>query len=331
MKADAQPPSAAPVRVLVTGADGFIGSSLCPALEKQGMQVRRAVRRITDAHPPLYEWVATGGIDADTDWRGLLDGVEVVIHLANRAHVMSETAADPLTEFRRVNTLGTLRLAEQARAQGVRRFVFISSIGVHGEITPPGAFFTEDSPCLPANDYTRSKWEVELGLQEIAARAGWNVVIVRPPLVYGPGVPGNFLRLLHLVARRLPLPLGAVNNHRSFVGISNLVDFLSICAVHPKATNQTFLISDNEDVSTPQLIRSLGRHLDIPTQLFPFPVFAIVWAGKLLGKRRGVNSLIGSLRVSTNKAQKLLDWAPRISVEQGFAETARWYQQRVQQ
>ncbi|MCD4672295.1 MAG: NAD-dependent epimerase/dehydratase family protein [Anaerolineaceae bacterium] len=318
-------PDATPARVLVTGADGFIGSFLCPALEKQGMRVRRAVWRITDAQPAAHEWIVAGDIGPNTDWRGLLGGVDVVVHLANRAHVMSEPVSDPLAEFRRVNTQGTLNLATQAQAQGIRRFVFVSSVGVHGETTRPGTFYTEESPFLPTNDYTRSKWEAELGLQEMVARSGWDVVVVRPPLVYGPGVPGNFLRLMHLVNRRLPLPLAAVKNHRSFVGISNLVGFLSACAVHPSATNQTFLISDNEDVSTPFLIRLLGHYLDVRTYLFPFPVFSMTWAGKLLGKSRAVASLIGSLQVNCKKAQQVLGWHPVMSVEDQLTQTAAWY------
>lgn len=312
-------------RILVTGADGFVGSALCPSLEAEGLDVRRAVWKVTGSHNPAYKWVATGDIGPGTDWHALLDGVQVVIHLANRAHVMSETAAHPLREFRRVNTQGTLRLAEQAQAQGIRRFVFVSSIGVHGEVTPRGQRWTEGSPAKPANDYTLSKWEAEVSLQELAARTGWDVVVVRPPLVYGPSVPGNFLRLLHLAVRRLPLPLASVHNRRSFVAISNLVDFLKDCATHPAAANQTFLISDGEDISTAQLVQKLGYYLGIPQRLFPFPIFAMEWVGKLTGKSRTINSLFGNLCVDISKAQQLLDWHPVINMDEQLAQTAAWY------
>jgi nucleoside-diphosphate-sugar epimerase len=313
------------VRTLVTGADGFVGSALCPLFEAQGLDVRRAVWKVTNSHDPAHEWVATGDIGPDTDWHALLNGVQVVIHLANRAHIMSETASDPLREFRRVNTQGTQRLAEQAQAQGIRRFVFVSSIGIHGEVTPRGQSWTEDSPANPANDYTVSKWEAEVGLQELADRTGWDVVIVRPPLVYGPGVPGNFLRLLHLAARRLPLPFASVRNRRSFVALSNLVDFLQVCATHPAAANQTFLISDGEDVSTAQLVQKLGHCLDIPQRLFPFPLFAIEWGGRLARKSRTVHSLFGNLCVDSSKARQMLDWHPVINVDEQLAQTAAWY------
>lgn len=313
--------------VLVTGADGFIGSALCPVLEAHGLRVRRAVWKLTASQNAQHDWAATGDIGPDTDWRSMLDGVDVVIHLANRAHIMSETTDNPLGEFRRVNTQGTLKLAEQAQAHSVRRFIFVSSIGVHGETTLSDTVLTENSLARPANDYSQSKWEAELGLQQLADETAWDVVIVRPPLVYGPGVPGNFLRLLHLVARKLPLPLGAVNNRRSFVGLSNLIDFLDVCAVHPAAANQTFLISDNEDVSTPQLIRLLGQHLDISARLFPLPTSLIHWAGRLTGKRRAVNSLIGSLQVDSSKARQMLDWQPVKSMNDQLAQTAAWYKE----
>lgn len=313
--------------ILVTGADGFVGSHLCSALETQGIHVRRSVWNITDRHSSANNWIATGDIGQDTDWRDSLEGIEVVIHLANRAHVMAEMAANPLAEFRRVNTLGTLRLAEQAQKYGVRRFVFVSSIGVHGETTLRGQKWVEDSPAQPANDYTQSKWEAEIGLRELADRTNWDIVVIRPPLVYGPGVPGNFLKLLHLVARRLPLPLKTINNRRSFVAVSNLVDFLRVCATHPAATNQTFLISDNKEISTAQLVRKLGHYIGVPQRLFPFPKFAIEWAGKLTGKSRTANSLLGDLCVDSSKAQKILDWRPVMSMDEQLFHTAQWYKQ----
>lgn len=314
-------------RILVTGADGFIGSALCPALEAQGLHVRRAVWKLTTSHNAQHDWAATGDIGPDTNWHSLLDGIDVIVHLANRAHIMSETSNNPLGEFRRVNTYGTLNLAEQAQARGVRRFVFVSSIGVHGETTPSDTVLTENSPTRPANDYSQSKWEAELELQKLADEAGWDVVIVRPPLVYGPGVPGNFLRLLHLVTRKLPLPLSVVSNRRSFVGLSNLVNFLVVCTVHPAAANQTFLVSDNENVSTPQLIQMLGQHLGTPARLFPLPTSLIQWAGRITGKSRAVNSLIGSLRVDSSKARQMLDWHPVKSMNDQLAQTAAWYKE----
>jgi nucleoside-diphosphate-sugar epimerase len=312
--------------VLVTGASGFVGSALSSSLLAQDHVVRAAVRFA--ASMPSAEGldvVAVGEVDAQTDWSAALAGVDCVIHCAARAHVMHETEADALAAYRAVNVAGTQRLAEQVAALGIRRLVFLSSIGVLGIHTNGRApFFVSDTPA-PVEDYAISKWEAEQALWAVSARTGLEVVVVRPPLVYGPGAKGNLLRLASLVARGLPLPLGAVHNQRSLVGLSNLVDLLRRCAVDPAAAGQTLLVSDGQDLSTPQLIRLLAEGMNKPARLLPVPVFGLRAAGSLLGKRAEVDRLVGSLKVDSGHTQAQLGWTPPVSVEDGVREMAQWY------
>lgn len=269
--------------------------------------------------------VQVGEVDAQTDWSAALAGVDCVIHCAARAHVMRETEADALAAYRAVNVAGTKRLAEQAAALGVRRLVFLSSIGVLGNHTNfRGPFFASELP-KPVEDYAFSKWEAEQILWAVSAQTDMEVVVVRPPLVYGPEVKGNMLRLLHLVASGVPLPIGLLRNQRSLVGVSNLVDLLMRCADHSAAAGQTFLVSDGHDLSTPQLIRLIAEGMNRPLRVLPVPVAFLQLGGSLLGKRSAIDRLVGSLQVDSGHIQAQLAWAPPVSVRNGVREMVQWF------
>ena len=244
--------------------------------------------------------------------------VATVIHLAARVHVMHDTASDPLAAFREVNLDATLELASQAAAAGARRFVFVSSVKVNGEATAPGRAVTERDVPAPQDAYAISKWEAEQGLRQIAASTGMEVVIIRPPLVYGPGVKANFAALMRAVQRGMPLPLGAVQNLRSLVGLDNLVDFIITCARHPAAANQTFLVSDGADISTPDLVRAIARASGRPARLLSVPVGLLASLAALLGKRAAVDRLCSSLQLDISKARGLLQWAPPVTLDEGL-------------
>jgi UDP-glucose 4-epimerase len=304
--------------ILVTGATGFVGSSLAARLVGEGFKTRACVRRDGVSPPDGVDTVNVGELTADVNWRHALAGVEGVIHLAARVHVMHDTEADPLTAFRAVNVEGTLNLARQAAAAGVKRFVFISSVKVNGEATLPGQPFTADDIPAPLDPYGASKMEAEQGLRQIAADTGMEVVIIRPPLVYGPGVKANFAALMRAVQRGWPLPLGAIHNQRSLVALDNLVDFIITCITHPKAANQTFFVSDGQDLSTTELIRGMAKAAGVSARLLPVPVWALQAGGTLLGKGDAVQRLCGNLQVDISKARTLLGWVPPVSVEEGL-------------
>jgi len=259
-----------------------------------------------------------GEIVGTTDFSEALAGITTVVHLAARAHIMRDTAADPLTAFRAVNVEGTLNLARQAVESGVKRFVFVSSIKVNGEATKLGMPFSADDMPAPLDPYGVSKMEAEQGLRQIAAETGMEVVIIRPPLVYGPGVKANFAALMRAVQRGWPLPLGAVHNQRSLVALDNLVDFIVTCLSHPQAANQTFLVSDGHDLSTTELVRGLARAAGVPARLLPVPVWALQAGASLLGKGDVVQRLCGNLQVDISKASNLLGWVPPVSVDEGL-------------
>jgi nucleoside-diphosphate-sugar epimerase len=304
--------------ILVTGATGFVGSALVARLARDGTETRACVRRNDASMPDGVHTVHVAGLTADTDWSSALAGVYVVVHAAARVHVMDDTAADPLTEFRRVNLEGTLNLARQAAAAVVRRFVFVSSIKVNGESTLPGQPFTADDKPAPLDVYGVSKMEAEQGLRELAAETGLEVVIIRPPLVYGPGVKANFASLMRAVQRGWPLPLGALHNQRSLVALDNLVDIIVTCLSHPQAANQTFLVSDGQDLSTTELVRGMAQAAGVPARLLPVPVWALQAGASLLGKGDAVQRLCGNLQVDMSKARSLLGWVPPVSVEEGL-------------
>ena len=311
------------MKCLVTGANGFVGRSLCAGLARQGHAVRAAVRS-ANAWIVGVEPVVVGSISAETDCFAALHGVDAVVHLAARVHVMHDTASDPLAEFRAANVDVTLNLARQAAAAGVKRFVFISSVKVNGESTQPGQAFTEADPPDPQDAYGQSKYEAEQGLCQISAQTGMEVVIIRPPLVYGLGVKANFSALMRAVQRGWPLPLGAItHNRRSLVALDNLVDFIVTCITHPAAANQTFLVSDGEDLSTTDLLRRMGRALGKPARLLPVPPALLKLGAALLGKPELAQRLCGSLQVDISKTRQLLGWVPPLSVDEGLRRAAK--------
>lgn len=308
------------MKYLVTGANGFVGSALCEALERQGYATHAVVRHHS-AQARVPGHFAVGNMDATTDWSRALVGVQVVVHLAARVHVMRDTSNDPLAEFRKVNVQGSLHLAQQAAAAGVRRFVYTSSVKVNGEFSLPGKPMTEgDAETLlpPTDAYGLSKYEAEQGLRTVAAQTGMELVIIRPPLVYGPGVKANFAALVSAVQSGIPLPIASVHNLRSLVALDNLVDFIITCAKHPQAANQTFLVSDGADISTPELARRIAMVAGVRARLFSVPERLLMLAASVLGKAAAMQRLCGNLQVDISKARELLQWVPPVSLDQGL-------------
>ena len=314
------------MNVLVTGASGFIGRVLCSTLLAKGHLIRAAIRS-EDSVPLAKELgvVAVGEVGAQTDWSAALVGVDCVIHCAARVHVMQETEADAMVAYRSVNVDGSSALAEQAVAAGVRRLVFLSSIGVNGVHTNGRRPFRFTDAPQPIDDYAISKWEAEEALKAVAANTSLELVVVRPPLVYGPGCKGNLLRLLRLVHSGIPLPLGAAQNQRSFIGLNNLVDLLICCIDHPAAAGWTFLASDGEDFAIPQLIRFMAEGMNRSSRLLRMPLPLLQAGGSLLGKRRDIDRLFYSLQVNSEDTRAQLNWNPPVPVEEGVREMARWY------
>ena len=306
--------------VAVTGATGFVGSHLCEEIDKEGYQLRRALRRHGEQNG-----VIVGDIGPDTDWADALAGVECVVHLAARVHVMQEQAADSLADFRKVNTDGTLNLARQSVAAGIKRFIYLSSIKVNGEQTQPGCpFSADDNPC-PLDAYGVSKHEAEEGLLLLASETGMEVVIIRPPLIYGPGVKANFYTMMRLLYGSLPLPFGAIYNQRSLASLDNLIDLVIICIEHPAAANQVFLVSDGEDLSTTELLQHVANALGKNALLLPINQKLLEYVLSLFGKKGLSQKLCGSLQVDISKAKKLLNWEPSVSVDEGLQKTAQHF------
>lgn len=316
--------------VLVTGANGFIGRAVCRRLIELGYIPRAGVRDIKPwpalqaAVPKLSELAILGDLNATPNLHAALAGVSAVVHLAARVHVMHDGAANPLEEYRRANVEGTRAVALAAVEHGVRRMVFVSTVKVNGESTC-GKGFSESDPPDPQGPYAVSKWEAEEMLQSIAAKTGLEVVIVRPPLVYGPGVKANFLRLMRLARLGLPLPLPNTNNRRSLVGVDNLADCLVRCATHSKAANHTFMVSDGQDVSTRELIVQLAHCLGRPARFMPIPEVALRLAVQMAGKRPVLDRLLGSLEIDSGAVRRTLEWKPPVTLSNGLEATARWY------
>jgi nucleoside-diphosphate-sugar epimerase len=312
-------------RVLITGATGFIGKSLCERALLEGWQVRGIIRCNENAAflPPGIDTMEIKSIDQYTDWTKALVGMDTIVHLAARVHVIHDTAANPLAAFREVNVIGTERFTRMAVAAGVKRLIYISSIKVNGEesINP----YTElDSP-NPQDAYAVSKWEAEQILRKIASETSLESVILRPPLVYGPGVKANFLQLIRIVNRGIPLPLSGINNSRSLIYLGNLIDAIISCINRPEAAGQTYLVSDGIDVSTPELIRRVAMALGKTARLLPCPTNMMRLAGKLIGKSAEMERLLGSLTIDPSKIRRDLGWRAPYTMDHGLRETAVWF------
>ena len=330
------------MKVLVTGATGFVGKALINNLWSENFGVKALVRQSSVVLPLAVEQLVMGNLknltlsDSSDFLREAFKGVEVVVHTAARVHLMKDNACNPLDEFRKINRDATLILARLAAESGVKRFIFLSSIKVNGEMTRPGLPFTPDDVHVPDDPYGLSKNEAEQGLLALAQETGMEVVIIRPPLVYGPGVKANFASMIKWIGRSIPLPFGAIHNQRSLVALDNLVSFISLCADReksPKAANQVFLISDGEDVSTTQLLRKVGQTLNhhsplgIKAWLVPIPVFIMTFVAKLLGKGAVANRLFGSLQIDSSKVRDLLGWKPVITMDEQLNKTVDAYLQ----
>jgi nucleoside-diphosphate-sugar epimerase len=313
------------MKILVTGANGFIGRALCERMKVEHYHVRGAIRDATQmtALPSGVESVQLGSICSKTNWSKSLNGIDKIVHLSARLHVLRENAADPIAAFRKINVGGTKCLAQQALKAGIRRFVYLSTVKVSGEgrSTP----YNEEDIQKPQGAYSISKWEAEKVLNKISDETGMETVILRSPLVYGPRVKANFLRLLKVVDRGVPLPLASVNNRRSLIYLENLVDAIITCIKHPRANGQTYLVSDGKDVSTPELIRLISKAMGRKSLLFPFPPNTLKTIGKFAGRSKEIDRLIGSLCVECNKIRTMLGWSPPYTPEEGIRKTVLWY------
>jgi len=313
-------------KVLITGSNGFVGKALTEELVTKGFNVNGAVRSLAPVNfPETISKFAINDINSKTDWQKALEDVDVVILLAARVHIMKDAARDVLAEFRRVNVEGALNLARQAERAGVRRFIFISSIKVNGEATLLGRPFTEADQPAPVDPYGISKREAEAALRQLARETAMEVVIIRPPLVYGPGVKANFQSMMRWLEKGAPLPLGAIHNRRSLVALENLVNLIITCIHHPAAANQTFLVGDGEDLSTTELLRRTAVALGKTPRLVPVPVRVLMCGACLLGKQAVAQRLCGSLQVDISKARVLLGWTPLVSVDEALHKTAQHY------
>jgi len=305
-------------RVLVTGATGFVGGAVVDRLVHDAVPVTAAVRREPVERRGVRE-VRVADLGPDTDWSRALEGCESVIHCAARVHVMRDTSADPLAAFRTANVDGSVALAKQAAAAGVRRLVFISSIKVNGEGTAAGRPYRASDVPAPRDPYGVSKYEAEQALQALTARSPLELVVIRPPLVYGPGVKANFLSMARWIARGVPLPFGGVNdNRRSFVALANLVDLIATCRLHPAAAGQVFLVSDGEDLSTSELLRRTARALGAAPRLLPVPAWMLAAGARALGRGDLWQRLGGTLQVDSTPTRERLGWAPPVSVDAGL-------------
>lgn len=311
--------------VLVTGANGFIGNALCRRMLAKGWYVRGAIRFLSPktALPPGMDAVEIGSIGPSTEWETALEGIHTVVHLAARVHVMDDSTVDPIAAYRQINVDGTKHLAQIAASKKVQRFVYVSSIKVNGEGRADP--YTEADQPAPVDPYGISKFEAERELHIIADKVGLAVVILRPPLFYGPEVKANFLQLLKVVDKGIPLPFGRVKNQRSLIFVENLIDAVIACIKHPNAGGKTYLISDGKDVSTPELIQSIAMALGRPSRVFPFPLTLLRLSAKIAGKSEPVSRLLDSLTVDCSKIRSELDWTPRFTMKEGLSQTAKWY------
>jgi len=316
-------------RVLVTGATGFVGRHLCNSLAALGYGVVGTTRStVSDSASENYELRTIGDIGDDADWGAILEGVDYVVHLAARVHVMRDVERDPLAKFRRVNVRGTEQLLRSEGMRKVKRVVYVSTIKVHGDLTGVKPFSSSDSPS-PSDPYAISKLEAESLVQEIGAEVGFDTTVIRPPLVYGPGVGGNFVRLLNMIGKGIPLPFALVKNSRSLVSVQNLNDLIRECLTNPSAAGERFLVSDDQDVSTPELLRVIAMAMSRQAHLLPVPSAILSFAAKLLGRSTEVSRLLGSLQVDIEATKRTLDWQPPVSMTDGIQSTVAWYQEQL--
>lgn len=324
------------MKVLVTGATGFVGRALCRVLQKKGHAARAAVRHpqaAADFFSPETEAVAVGSIDRNTDWKAALTGCEAVFHCAGLAHGRPGDRQNGSDRYREINAEGTKKLAETAAAMGTRRLVYISSIGVLGNQTHGDSRFSEKDQPRPEGPYAISKWKAEVHLREVESVSGLEVVVVRPPLVYGAGAKGNFPRLVKWVSSGWPLPLASVRNRRAWVAVGNLVDLLVRCGEDSRAKGKTFLVSDDEETSTPEFVRRIALAWGVPARLFPIPVDFLCLAGRWIGRSSEVARLVGSLRMDIGGAKSELNWQPKVSMAAELQDAAKAWGtgQRVKQ
>lgn len=302
------------MKVLVTGANGFIGSALCNQIRDASIELVGAVRQTDE-----IDFISVGDIDGNTDWSSALKGIDVIVHLAAKAHFLNQTSFDYLDNYRTVNTMGTINLAFQAKKSGVKRFIYISTAKVNGEHTNDRAPYSIDDFPFPKDAFGISKMEAEYGLKELASTSSMEYVIIRPPLVYGQGVKANFSAMMKLASKNIPLPLGAINNKRSLVNLNNLVDLIMVCLGNPKAANQTFFVSDDYDVSTPYLLRTLISSVGRSPRVLSVPPLLLKLFVRILGKKQVYDRLCSSFQVDISHTKNVLDWAPSVSFEQGIA------------
>ncbi|QVN08786.1 SDR family oxidoreductase [Pseudomonas rhodesiae] len=313
----------------ITGATGFVGSAVLESLAAQaGVEIRALVRRVGVKLPGNAVAVQVGE-DFLLEGDQPLEGVDVLVHCAARVHIMSDASSDPLSEYRSVNVAGTLKLAESAARSGVKRFIFISSIKVNGEGTVPGKPYTADDMPAPVDAYGISKMEAEQRLMLLGNATGMEIVIIRPVLVYGPGVKANFRSMMSWLNKGVPLPLGAIPNQRSLVALDNLVDLVMTCLDHAAAANQTFLVSDDDDMSTTDLLKRMGEALETPVRLIPVPAWLLLRGAALLRRKDVARRLCGSLQVDISKTRNLLGWTPPLTVAQALSKTARSFQESL--
>lgn len=315
------------MKVLITGSTGFVGRALLGQLQaRPEFHVRAAVRQAALALPgKQLESILVGDLHAATDWHAALNGIDAVVHLAARVHVMQDSATNPLQAFRDSNVQATLRLAQMAALAGVKRLIFVSSVKVNGESTLAGQPFSETSPLAPHEPYGISKREAENGLYQLAQTCGMEITILRPPMVYGPGVKANFANLARAIARGTVLPLGGIHNQRSLVAIDNLTDLIANCLTHPAAANQTFMVSDGEDLSTTALVRRMAVAMGRSARLLPIPAGILTAGATLLGQRATAQRLCGNLQIDSSKARSVLGWVPPVSVDEGLRRALAEY------
>ena len=312
--------------ILVTGANGFVGSKLCQVLIDNSDTVHAITRRQNfPLETSTLKYFSVNNIGSDTQWDRALDQVDCVIHLAARVHVMLDSSSNPLAIYREVNTVGTMNLARQALKAGVKRFIYISSIKVNGESTSKNMSFKASDETFPTDPYAISKYEAEQQLFELTKNTNMSIVVIRPPLVYGPGVKANFFSMMRWVDKEIPLPLGLIHNKRSLVALDNLVDLILVCSTHKAAVNQVFLVSDGNDLSVTQLLQSMAKALDKTSRLIPVPVWLLRLGATILQQTNISNRLLGSLQVDMSKTQELLNWEPSITAEEALKETANHF------